>query len=75
MLLSFVLSCSFTALLMFGCGPSKEEMEAKERAEGHVTSVDGYDVIVIDGCEYLEKRTSHGEVLTHKGNCKNKRQH
>lgn len=72
-LLSFMLFCLFTALL-FSCGPSREEveqMEQMERNKGLVkTAVPGYDIIEIDGCEYI-RRTAQDEVLTHKGNCKN----
>jgi hypothetical protein len=70
-LLSFVLSCSFTALL-FSCGPSREEVEQMERNKGLVkAAVPGYDIIEIDGCEYIRRTSAQGEVLTHKGNCKN----
>jgi hypothetical protein len=72
-LLSFVLSCSFTALLMFGCGPSKEEMEARERSgNGTIkeTHIGGYDILTIDGCEYISCSRNYN-ILTHKGNCPN----
>ncbi len=32
----------------------------------------GYNVVVIDGCEYIESQTAYRYyVITHKGNCKN----
>ncbi len=31
-----------------------------------------YTVVIVDGCEYLKVKTSHGHrTLTHKGNCNN----
>ena len=61
------------------CGPTKEEYEAEQARKIKSGEVFGnYDVVVIDGCEYLSRRSdthSHAQgtcdQFTHKGNCKN----
>ena len=39
----------------------------------HITSVEGLDfeMIVIDGCEYLRRSAGYAGYLAHKGNCTN----
>lgn len=37
---------------------------------GNKASVSG-DVQEIDGCEYIISRNGHGNIVSHKGNCKN----
>lgn len=66
------LALSAPMFYMLSCGPSKEEME---RQQNQLKTVDNYDIITIDRCEYIRLSTAHGEVITHKGNCKNKSQH
>ena len=34
-------------------------------------SEEEYKIREIDGCEYIESRNAYGDVLSHKGNCKN----
>lgn len=57
------------ALLVVGCGPTPE---------GKREEKDGYTILVIDGCEYIEVESgvrlasNYSYSLTHKGNCKNK---
>lgn len=66
LLTCFLFLAGMIASLNFGCAP--------ERTPATVTDSFGetYEVIVIEGCEYLRMRTSNGYyVLTHKGNCKN----
>lgn len=54
----------FGLAAVLGCTASKPE--------GMRLQKDGYSVIVIEGCEYIESPTSHGFFcLTHKGNCSN----
>lgn len=59
----------FGLVLMLGC------QEARKPAGERLTK-DGYSVIVIEGCEYIEVRYWLGldsgyYSLTHKGNCSN----
>jgi hypothetical protein len=57
--------------MIISCGPSKEEVDIKKAKEKN-TLVEKYNIVVIEGCEYIEfnpKSSSH--VLTHKGNCNN----
>lgn len=48
---------ALTALMMVGCDNSK-------------SSVDGYDIVVIDSCEYIRNYVASGKVIVHKGNCR-----
>lgn len=68
------------ALIFFGCGPSREEIEAREKGIGlwsnenvKTTQVAGQDfeVIKIDSCEYIYHYGNRSESLIHKANCKN----
>ena len=50
-------------------------LQSCEMPEGNRQSKDGYSVIVIDSCEYIEVKGMLGAdngyySLTHKGNCK-----
>lgn len=62
---------------LHSCGPSREEIEMQQKVRMPVTTVgNGYSVIVIDGCEYIEYdnggiASTQVHTLTHKGNCKN----
>ena len=54
-----------TILLLLGC----------DKPEGNRTSHEGYSIIVIDNCEYIEVSSMLGAqsgyyAITHKGNCK-----
>jgi len=51
MLLSFTLSCVFTTLFLFGCGPCREELEIKKAADKLVRYKSG-DVVYLkpDSC-------------------------
>jgi hypothetical protein len=55
------------ALVMMSCGTKLGEQR---------TEKEGYDIVTIDGCEYIEVSFMQGAnngyySLTHKGNCKN----
>lgn len=69
------LALSAPMFYAMSCGPSREEieqMEQKLELEKHpVRQFGNYQVLVIDGCEYI-KYVGNSDVLTHKGNCKNK---
>lgn len=67
-----------------GCGPSKAQLEAKERAKNQIytdldtTSDEGdyylgdIEIRVIDSCEYIIAAIySSGISITHKANCRN----
>ena len=72
---------SIISLALFSCGPSREEMEYMEKMKGQERAGyknigNGYVIIIIDGCEYIEYdhiggSGIHAHTLTHKGNCKN----
>lgn len=47
---------ALAALMMVGCDKS-------------TNSVDGYDVVIVDSCEYIRNET-YGCVIVHKGNCR-----
>lgn len=56
----------FIALVLVAC----------EKPKGYRQEKDGYSIIEIDGCEYIEVSLNLGfdngyYSLTHKGNCKN----
>lgn len=68
------------SIMLTGCGPSKEEIEAKEKGLGlwsnenvKTTQVGGqnFEVIKIDSCEYIYHYGRQSESLIHKANCKN----
>jgi hypothetical protein len=67
------LIATLIAIILSSCGPSKEEMEAKELRESGNKRFGNYDVEVIDGCEYLTAGSIplNWHVITHKGNCHN----
>ena len=48
---------ALATLMMVGCDKS-------------TSSVDGYDIVIVDSCEYIHNANSYGSVITHKGNCK-----
>jgi len=66
-------------IALVSCGPSKEEMEARERSERSTkqTTDERFEIITIDGCEYIVSTyySNNSDILTHKGNCKNKNNH
>ena len=33
-------------------------------------SVDGFDIVIVDSCEYIISTYAHGGIMAHKGNCK-----
>ena len=49
-------------LLLMSC-----ESESKGQPAGNV---DGFEIIVIDNCEYLKQHTYHFDIYIHKGNCR-----
>lgn len=48
---------TLTAIMMVGCDKS-------------ISSVDGYNIVIVDSCEYIRNENYYGNVITHKGNCK-----
>lgn len=50
---------TLTAIMMVGCDKSKS-----------ISSVDGYNIVIVDSCEYIRNGNYYGNVITHKGNCK-----
>lgn len=73
-----MLIAALFAIIFCSCGPTKEEWEADQARKIKNGEVfDYYDVIVVDGCEYLSRQPgthSHNgscDQFTHKGNCKN----
>ena len=48
---------ALAALMIVGCDKS-------------TNSVDGYDVVIIDNCEYIRNENFYGCVIVHKGNCR-----
>lgn len=67
-------------VFLMGCGPSKEEIEIKEKEEGKYSKnglktsfIAGQDfqIIILDSCEYIYHSGNHSESLIHKANCKN----
>lgn len=51
---------ALSAIIMVGC-------EEKGYKGGNV---DGFDIIIVDSCEYIFSPYGHGGVMAHKGNCK-----
>ena len=48
---------ALSVMIMTGCDKS-------------ISSVDGYDIVIVDSCEYIRNYTASGKILVHKGNCK-----
>lgn len=48
------------AMIMVGC-------EQKGYKGGRV---DGFDIVIVDSCEYIISTYAHGGVMAHKGNCR-----
>ena len=48
---------ALTAIMMVGCDKS-------------ISSVDGYNIVIVDSCEYIRNRNYYGSVIVHKGNCR-----
>lgn len=63
----FIIVCTMG---MVSCGPRQPE-----ETSNVVGEIDGYSIVLIDSCEYLEYKRGMGKSrvysLTHKGNCKN----
>ena len=57
------------ALLYYTIDPVKK---AKGRAS-HLTRV--YNIITIEGCEYITYSDHNNGFMAHKGNCKNRNEH
>lgn len=60
--LVFLVTIILAALLLMSC-----ESESKGQPAGNV---DGYEIIVVDSCEYLILPYYRGGVMGHKGNCR-----
>lgn len=48
---------ALSVMIMTGCDKS-------------ISSVDGYDIVIVDSCEYIRNENFYGRVIVHKGNCK-----
>lgn len=35
-----------------------------------MSSVDGFEIVIVDSCEYIRNYTNIGKIVVHKGNCK-----
>lgn len=70
----FLIISAMIVLFTLSCGPSKEEIEARQKRynESLTNLIDGYSVTMIGDCQYLEKdaKTS-SHVIFHKGDCNN----
>ena len=60
--LVYLITIILAALLLMSC-----ESESKGQPAGNV---DGYEIIVVDSCEYLILPYYRGGVMVHKGNCR-----
>jgi hypothetical protein len=60
-------------MLLVGCGdPIPSTTIQTNFAKSDLPTVIGYEIVVINGCEYLATQSAAGHyALTHKGNCKN----
>ena len=62
-----------TTLIMVGCIDEKERKEIEE-VEKEAERLEGFNIVVIDSCEYLKMTKSdsyHGYgYFSHKGNCR-----
>ena len=61
------------ATLLIGMVSSCEEPNVTKQRTNIVTSqgANPLDIVIIEGCEYLEYSAGHRYSLCHKGNCKN----
>lgn len=48
---------ALSVMIMTGCDKS-------------ISSVDGYDIVIVDSCEYIRNYTASGNIVVHKGNCR-----
>jgi hypothetical protein len=55
-----LLLLALLATMMVGC-------EEKGYKGG---SVDGFDIVIVDSCEYIISTYAHGGIMAHKGNCR-----
>ena len=60
-----IILLALTALMMVGC-EYKTDAEIEE-----AKCLDGFNIVVIDSCEYLQKSRANGfGYFAHKGNCR-----
>ena len=63
-----IILLALTVLMMAGC-KYKTDAEIEEAKR-----LDGFNIVVIDSCEYLKKSVAHGNqgfgYFAHKGNCR-----
>lgn len=52
------------ALVMCGCSITTY------KDKGVAYSIDGFNITIIDSCEYIRYANGHGPHFSHKGNCK-----
>ena len=58
--LAFFVTIIIAVLLLTSC-------ESKGQPAGNV---DGFEIIIIDNCEYIKQRTYRYDIYIHKGNCR-----
>jgi len=64
---------SLIGILIFVIIGTREDPKTKKTTKITKKIIDGIEIRVIDGCEYLVNRSFHGDIVcTHKGNCTNK---
>jgi len=57
--------CLWLVLLLASCDSSPRDANANKK----MTVVDGFEIVTIDGCEYIQ--LGRGSMIIHKANCKN----
>lgn len=55
-----LLLLALLAMIMVGC-------EKKGYKDGNI---DGFDIIIVDSCEYIYTSVGYSGVMAHKGNCR-----
>lgn len=65
-MLKIITVLMFGFILLSGC-----ESQHDGAAVGNFGKIYGYDIVVIEKCEYIYSPNAYGKTMTHKGNCKN----
>ena len=61
--LVYLITIILAVLLLTSC----ESKESKGQPAGNV---DGFEIIIIDNCEYIKQHTYYYDIYVHKGNCR-----
>lgn len=59
--LIYIVTIILTVLLLSSC---------EEKEKNKENYVDGFDIIVVDSCEYIVRSCVHSGYMAHKGNCR-----